>query len=83
MKFGKNPVIDMLSAEPKELSQVKLLEKKAGSLHCPSEDLLYFIQNIYFKMAVEFSKNPRCIDLNKTKKTILQGQYIHSLTERI
>ena len=82
-KFGSNPVITMLSAEPKKNSLIKLMEKKTGSLYCPSEHLSYFIQHIYLKLALEFSKNPRHINIKVFTECITQEQYFHRFTERI
>lgn len=82
-KFGGNPVIDLLSAEPKMNSLIKLLEKRSGSLYCPSEDLSFFIRHVYLKLAVELNKNPRDINVKMFLDTIRKEQYVYNFTDRI
>ena len=82
-KFGRNPVFELLSAVPKDGSLIKVMEKKAGSLSCPSEELSHLLRHLYLKLGVEFNRKPDQIDLTVLTNSIINGEYFGSFIEKM
>lgn len=81
-KFGRSSVIDILSSDHRKNGLIALLEKRSGSLFCPSEEFSSFLQQLYVILSVEFHKNPRKIDTISLTESIINGHQFTSFLER-